>query len=116
VTTITLQVKDNRQKFIQGVEKFVSNFNDVSFSVKEEKSFPRTLSNISNFNIENILIKEAKKKNLNIIEYLNYLIAYELEKKRVKEDMKTIDNEIRKVRNGTLKLQTLNSLIDELDD
>jgi len=63
-----------------------------------------------------IVEQEAKKNNITVVDYLNYMIAYEKEKSSVEEDIKIMWKEIQQVNNGTLKLQTLDSLIDELDD
>jgi len=63
-----------------------------------------------------IVEQEAKKNNITVVDYLNYMIAYEKEKSSVEEDIKIMWKEIQQVNNGTLKLQTLDSLIGELDD
>ena len=49
---------------------------------------------------------------------MNIKIYMDIEKERdlVKEDIRIMKEEIQQVNNGTIKLQTLDSLIDELDD
>ncbi len=116
MTTMTVKVASNDQSFLQSSKNFVTNYSDVSFSVKEQKNLSNIPSTIYTPKIENLLEEEARKNNLSLIDYLNYMIAYEEEKASVVADMKTINEEIREVNNGSLKLQTLDSLIDELDD
>lgn len=71
---------------------------------------------INNQTVESFLYEQASKKNTSTTDYLVNLVMTEIELISVKKDMKKLDNEIQQVNNGTLKLQTLDSLINELDD
>ncbi|MDQ7046907.1 MAG: hypothetical protein Q9M39_04545 [Sulfurovum sp.] len=114
--SMTVQFTNNTQNFIQGLEQYISKFQDVSMKIEEKISLPTLSKKIYTPKVENLLEEEAKKNNLSVVDYLNYMIAYEKEKALVVEDMKIIKDEMRQVNNGTLKLQTLDSLIAQLDD
>lgn len=111
--TMTVQF-GNTQNFLQGFEKFISKYTDVSFQMNDKKSLPIFPKKINTSKVESIVEKEAKKYNLTVVNYLNYMIAYEKEKALVVEDIKIMEEEIKQVNNGTLKLKSAYSLLDEL--
>ena len=59
---------------------------------------------------------EAKEHNTSISAYLMDTVMYEIERIKVKRDMKDIENEVKLVNEGKIKLQSAYDLIDELDD
>jgi hypothetical protein len=62
------------------------------------------------------LNEEAKENNTSISNYLMNTVMCEIEKISVKRDIKAIENEAKLVNEKKVKLQTLDSLINELDD
>ncbi len=114
MTTITMRVNDNKQNFIQSFENFVSNYNNVSFNIKEQKSISSIPKELYNSKIESFLTKEAEKNNLTVIEYLNCMIMYETEKETIKQDLQILENEIKQVNKGEIKLESADLLLNEL--
>ncbi len=73
-----------------------------------------TTIEINNKTIEQFLCKQAAKNNISTVEYLTNLILNEMEVLSVKQDMKTLESEIKKVNQGKIKLKSAHSLLDEL--
>jgi hypothetical protein len=114
MNTMTVEFSNSTQTFIKGLEIYISKFQDISMNIEEKISLPIFSQKINISKVENLLEEEAKKNNLSVVDYLNYMIAYEKEKILVMEDIKTIEDEVKQVNNGTLKLKSAYDLLDEL--
>ncbi|MDQ7085267.1 MAG: hypothetical protein Q9M36_10230 [Sulfurovum sp.] len=114
MNTMTIEFSNSTQTFLKGLEVYISKFKDISMNVEEKVSLPNFSKKINISKVENILEEEAKKNNLSVVDYLNYMIAYEKEKILVMEDIKSIEDEVRQVNNGTLKLKSAYDLLAEL--
>ncbi len=90
MNTMTIEFNNSTQTFIKGLEVYISKFQDVSMNIQEKVSLPSF----------------SKKINISVVDYVNYMIAYEKEKVLVMEDMKTMEEEIIEVNSGTLKLKS----------
>ena len=47
MTTITLQIDDNNQDLIEAFKIFLANFKNISFSIEQEETEEKILSNFS---------------------------------------------------------------------
>ncbi len=73
-----------------------------------------TTYEINNPNIEAFITKEAEKNNMNTNEYLANIVLYQMELKSIKSDLNQMEKEIEQVNNGSTKLKSAYSLLDEL--
>jgi len=73
-----------------------------------------TTIEINNPTVEAFLYKKAKTDNIKVDEYLSNIVLYQMELESVKDDFKQIEKEISQVNNGTIKLKSAYSLVDEL--
>lgn len=73
-----------------------------------------TTVEINNPTVEAFLFKKAKVENIQVNEYLSNIILHEMEADAVKNDLTQMEKEIKQVNNGTIKLKTAHSLLDEL--
>ena len=73
-----------------------------------------TTVEIDNKVIESFLYEQTSKNNISMVDYLNSLILNEIEFLQMKNDIKTLDIQIREVNSGKLKLKSARALLDEL--
>jgi len=73
-----------------------------------------TTVNINNQNIEQFLYRQTTKNNISMVEYLTTLISKEMEILSIKQDIKMIETEVKKVNQGEIKLKPARLLLDEI--
>ena len=73
-----------------------------------------TTININNQTIEEFLYMQTTQNNISTVDYLTKLIFTEMEILSIKQDIKTIKSEVKKVNEGKIKLRPARLLLDEL--
>ncbi len=73
-----------------------------------------TTVEIDNPAIEAFLYKQAKVNNVHVNDYLSSVVMYQMEKESMIEDMKVLENEIKQVNDGTIKLKPAHLLLNKL--
>ena len=73
-----------------------------------------TTVEIDNQTVEKFLYKQTTKNNISTVDYLTTLVLNEMEVLSVKQDMKTLESEIKQVNQGKIKLKSAHLLLDEL--
>ncbi len=70
--------------------------------------------NLDNQSVKTFLYKQTKQNNISTVEYLTNLVLNEMEILSIKQDMKTIESEVKKVNQGKIKLKPARLLLDEI--
>jgi len=75
-----------------------------------------TTLEINNQSVEEFLFEQAKQTKQSATDFLMGLIYKEMEAQAVKKDIQTINQEMKLVNQGAMELESLDSLIKELND
>ena len=73
-----------------------------------------TTIKIDNQTIESFLHEQTVVNKVSTVDYLTSLVLNEMDFLEIKQDMKTLESEIRQVNEGEIKLKPARSLLNEL--
>ena len=73
-----------------------------------------TTVNIDNQTVEQFLYQQTTQKNISPVDYLTSLVLNEIEVLLIKQDIKTIESEVKKANEGKIKLKPARLLLDEI--
>ena len=73
-----------------------------------------TTIKIDNQTIESFLYEQTVVNKVSTVDYLTSLVLNEMDFLEIKQDMKTLESEIRQVNEGEIKLKPARSLLNEL--
>ena len=73
-----------------------------------------TTIQINNEMVEHFLYEQTSQQNISTVDYLTSLVLNEIELLEIKKEMKVVESEVKQVNEGTLKLTSARTLLDEL--